>query len=138
MRILVDTNILIDAFMDRDNSEVANSLLEQAATGRFLLFVAPHSLSNMYYIYRNDLPDMVRRKIIGDICRVATVVPVDNTVVKRAVAHKCIIDFEDALQYACAEEIDANYIVTRDHKGYPDTDILAITPQALLSLPELL
>ena len=62
------------------------------------------------------------------------VVPVYNDIVKSAVENKSVPDFEDALQYACAEAVEADFIVTRDLRGYKNTVIPAITPSTLLQL----
>jgi len=97
-------------------------------------FVAPHSLSNLYYFLRNEYSDSERREYLDSICRVMTVVPTDNKLISEAIFMTFIPDFEDALQYACAEAVDADYIVTRDLRGYPGTVIPAITPSALLQL----
>jgi predicted nucleic-acid-binding protein len=45
-------------------------------------------------------------------------------------------DFEDCLATRCAENIKADYIVTRDLKGFEKSLVPAITPDALLALFE--
>ena len=47
------------------------------------------------------------------------------------------IDFEDAVQYAAGEHIQADYIVTRDTGGYTDDDIPAIQPADFLAIIKL-
>lgn len=41
-------------------------------------------------------------------------------------------DFEDAIQNATAEQIRANYIITRNVRDFTKSKILAFTPSELL------
>jgi hypothetical protein len=43
-------------------------------------------------------------------------------------------DFEDAVQAVCALGISADYLVTRDPKGFPALSIPDATPSELLAI----
>ena len=45
-------------------------------------------------------------------------------------------DFEDAVQYSAGENIQADYIITRDAKGYIDSAITTATPVDFLAIIE--
>ena len=59
---------------------------------------------------------------------------VTDVIIDKALDNNDITDFEDAIQYACAESIDADYIVTRNTKDYGSGSIKAVTPEELLEL----
>ena len=130
MRVMLDTNILIDAFIDRGHYSIYAAGVFTLIANRFAdAFIAPHSLSNFYYVLRNDIPDSRRRDIIKCICELATVVPVDNRIIDDALSETRITDIEDSLQYACAKAVDAECIVTRDTSCFKDMEIKALTAQ---------
>jgi len=42
-------------------------------------------------------------------------------------------DFENSLQYCCAVKMDCNIIITRNVKGFKESDIPVLTPDEYLS-----
>lgn len=138
MRVLFDTNIYIDAFIERGkNSVYARTLFVLVANKFIEAYVAPHTLSNIYYILRKAIPENKRRELISDICKFSEVVPVDNEIVLMALNESRISDFEDALQYACAKAINADCICTNDVNGFKGMDIMSVTAVELFDFPEL-
>ena len=45
-------------------------------------------------------------------------------------------DFEDAVQYTTGERVQADYIITRDVKGYANSGIPAVQPADFLRIME--
>ena len=43
-------------------------------------------------------------------------------------------DFEDAVQAACAETVEADFVVTRDKKGFRNSAVKPVTPAEALAL----
>ena len=43
-------------------------------------------------------------------------------------------DFEDAVQAACAEKAEVDYLVTRDKTGFKKSAVRPVTPSELLAL----
>lgn len=135
MKVLIDTNIMIDALTNRDgrsgfSATVINLCAKQVIDG----YVALHSISNMYYILRKQYSDAERRTILKRYNEILKVAEVGNDVVDTAINNTAISDYEDALQYACAETVGADYIVTRNIKDYGKAEIRAISPEELLKL----
>lgn len=135
MKVLIDTNIMIDALTNRDgrtgfSATVIDLCAKQVIDG----YVALHSISNMYYILRKQYSDAERRTILKRYNEILKVAEVGNDVVDTAINNTAISDYEDALQYACAETVGADYIVTRNIKDYGKAEIRAISPEELLKL----
>ena len=57
---------------------------------------------------------------------------ITDEIIDKALNNSDITDFEDAIQYACAESVGADYIVTRNIRDFGRTRIRAITPEELL------
>ena len=135
MVLLIDTNILIDSITIRDEeSHFSADVITLCAEGKANGFVASHSLSDMYYILRKQYSDKERRKIIDLFRRLLTIVNTGSNIIDTALKNNDITDFEDAIQYACAESAGADYIVTRNTKDFGKGPIKAVTPEELLEL----
>lgn len=133
MKVLIDTNVMIDAITKRDDaSSFSADVIALCSSNRITGFVASHSFSNMYYILRKEYSDKNRRVIIGEYCKILNVVSMNEDVINAALNNNNITDFEDAIQYACAESVGADYIVTRNVKDYGRSSIKAITPEKFL------
>lgn len=135
MKVLIDTNIMIDALTNRDGrSGFSATVIDLCAKQVIDGYVALHSISNMYYILRKQYSDAERRTILKRYNEILKVAEVGNDVVDTAINNTAISDYEDALQYACAETVGADYIVTRNIKDYGKTEIRVISPEELLKL----
>ena len=135
MKVLIDTNIMIDALTNRDGrSGFSATVIDLSAKQVIDGYVALHSISNMYYILRKQYSDAERRTILKRYNEILKVAEVGNDVVDTAINNTAISDYEDALQYACAETVGADYIVTRNIKDYGKAEIRAISPEELLKL----
>lgn len=135
MKVLIDTNIMIDALTNRDGrSGFSATVIDLCAKQVIDGYVALHSFSNMYYILRKQYSDAERRTILKRYNEILKVAEVGNDVVDTAINNTAISDYEDALQYACAETVGADYIVTRNIKDYGKAEIRAISPEELLKL----
>lgn len=135
MKVLIDTNIMIDALTNRDGrSGFSAMVIDLCAKQVIDGYVALHSISNMYYILRKQYSDAERRTILKRYNEILKVAEVGNDVVDTAINNTAISDYEDALQYTCAETVGADYIVTRNIKDYGKAEIRAISPEELLKL----
>ena len=135
MKVLIDTNIMIDALTNRDGrSGFSATVIDLCAKQVIDGYVALHSISNIYYILRKQYSDAERRTILKRYNEILKVAEVGNDVVDTAINNTAISDYEDALQYACAETVGAEYIVTRNIKDYGKAEIRAISPEELLKL----
>ena len=132
MRVLIDTNIILDFVLKREPFfGDAKLLVRLCMQGKILGFVAVHSISNMFYILRNDFPVEERRNILLDFCKIFAVVGIDSEMVESALLNGQFVDFEDCLQVECAKSCEADYIVTRNVKDFAASSVLAVEPAVI-------
>ena len=137
MRILVDTNVLIDVVTMRepflaDSVKIFELCQEKVVIGA----IAAHSISNMSYILRKDFSRDKLREIFLNLFEVFRVEAVDFSKLLATVADENFSDFEDCLQVQCAKSFRADYIVTRNVKDFSASEIPAITPEDFFELEE--
>ena len=134
MRVLIDTNIILDALTGRQPYfENADKIIKMCADKNVEGYWAAHSISNIFYILRKDLSVDDRRSVLMNLCDILTVEGVDSAKVVSALKNERFSDLEDCLQDECATAVKADYIVTRNIKDFQNSTVAAILPEELLS-----
>jgi predicted nucleic acid-binding protein len=109
--VLFDTNILLDALLDRDHGDVAVYLLDQARTGLIDGVVTPTVLTNTFYVGRSTVGAADARSFIRSALSFLDVASISHAGAMRAVRR--YTDFEDGV-IAEAAEFGADVICTRN------------------------
>ncbi|MBR6200200.1 MAG: PIN domain-containing protein [Spirochaetales bacterium] len=135
MRILIDTNVLLDFLTKRpDFFKDACDVIAFCVNDKIEGFIAAHSVVNAFYLMRKDYLHSERRKIILNVLKCLSIVDIDEEKIISSLENEEFTDFEDCLQDECAEEIRADYIVTRDMNDFTKSKIPAITPSDFVKL----
>lgn len=72
------------------------------------------------------------RAMLTRVCNILTVVGIDGSKIKAAVARLDFSDIEDCLQSVCAEDCGAEFIVTRNVKDFESSRVNAVAPDDFL------
>jgi predicted nucleic acid-binding protein len=133
MKILIDTNIILDFLLQRDPFfQDAERLFQAISQDRIVGYVTATTLTDIFYIARRQTQSLEKaRQAVLETLIVMAVCPVDRDVLESALSSNCA-DFEDAVQIfsAVAQGLDA--IVTRDPQGFVDSPLLTLTVRDLL------
>lgn len=134
MRILIDTNVLIDAAAMRmpfyTFSEKVIDICHKDVEG----VIAAHSIVNMAYLLRKNLTLSEFKELILSLSEFIKIESIDIEKILRAIEDKDFKDFEECLQLQCAIDFNADYIITRNVADFKSSKIPAITPQDFLNL----
>lgn len=137
IRVLVDTNILLDYLLKREPYEVSAAKIIKACQEKKIIgCIAAHSITNIFYILRKDFSSRERRKILLNLCRLFYVESIDSYKLISALQKEYFKDFEDCLQLECGIAFRADYIVTRNIADFNNNDVTAISPDEFCSLLE--
>ena len=137
MRILIDTNILIDVVARRepffaDAVKVFELCQQELVEG----VIAAHSVVNMVYILRKKFTPEQLRAILLRLCKLFQVEAIDLSKLVAALSDQDFSDFEDCLQTQCALNVRADYIVTRNTPDFKASTIPAVTPEDFFEILE--
>lgn len=125
MRILLDTDILLDvAFARQPHLADSAAVMEWAESGGSAA-VAWHSLTNCSYMLKGGRP------FLEKLLKLVEVAAVGTPDAKRALALP-MPDVEDAFQSAAAVAWRADFIITRNLPDYRRSPVPAITPTDFL------
>jgi predicted nucleic acid-binding protein len=128
MRVLVDTNVVLDFLQEREPfAENASRLFGRIDNGEIEGFIAATTITNIYYIICRSAGTAVAHDTITQVLLDLNICAVDRDILEQAVALS-FKDFEDAVQYACALAHDLDAIVTRDVSGLVDAEIPVVLP----------
>ena len=133
MRLLIDTNILLDVLQDRHPHYGASSLLWKfCETGQAEGYISALTFANLIYVMRKELNPEQVEDILNMLSLIFNFVDFSMSEVMRATKMKWN-DFEDAVQNATAERIQADYIITRNVRDFLNSKIPAVSPAEYLS-----
>lgn len=136
MRVLIDTNVVLDLLLEREPFvENAAPLFERIDAGEIDGFITATTITNIYYILRKVAGKVVAQDAISQILSDLNICPVDFHVLQHALTLN-FEDFEDAVQYSCALVHHLDVIVTRDLSGFVNAQIPVVLPQNLDSITD--
>lgn len=135
MKIMVDTNIIIDVLLERepfiDDSYKLLSLCEEHKVDGF---ISASSITDIYYLVRKySHSNELAYNAVGKILEIVKICSVTNSEVITAFQKKAK-DFEDCLVAVCANSINCDYIVTRNIKDFSEFEVPAISPSEFLKI----
>lgn len=129
MRIFLDTNILLDVFLNRPGKPESLQVLQACVETGNEGWIAWHTLSNGFYIVRRETKQLSEAKrFISELlqwCEVATV----GTAAALEAEKMNLSDIEDAMQIAAASACQADVIVTRNTPDFVTSPIPVMTPE---------
>jgi predicted nucleic acid-binding protein len=133
VRVLFDTNIVLDFLLQRDSFFQDAELLFQAIdVGEVVGYVTATTLTDIFYISRRHTRSIEQaRKAVSETLTAMMVCPVDRVVLESAL-NSGSADFEDAVQIFSAVAQGLEAIVTRDVQGFLSSPIPVLSIQELL------
>lgn len=131
MKILIDTNIILDVLCNRQEFLADSAKIFKLCEVRKISgYISALSVPNIVYIMRKELDAEKTKEILDKLNLIFTVVDLKADDLKKA-ASLNFNDFEDALQSVCATRIKADYIVTRNIKDFSKSKVMPIKPSEL-------
>jgi predicted nucleic acid-binding protein len=132
MKVLLDTNIIIDHALERqpfrDASEQVLLVIEQRQIEGY---ISASTFSDLYYIIRRARGrdwTLTYLKQLVTFCQIATV---NQAVITMALTTN-FKDFEDAIQYSTAVFNQLDAIITRNPQDFPVVTPRILTPEQLI------
>lgn len=133
MKVLLDTDVILDVLMDREPfSAPAAELLSLGESGQIEIFVTVISVSNIYYLLRKRFNHKMIMIQLKKLLSFVEICQIEKSSVIIAIDSK-FKDFEDALQHFSAlDKPKMDWIITRNTKDYKFSEIKVSTPQKFL------
>lgn len=137
MKILFDTNVVLDLLMDRKPfSEPAARLFSRVDEGDLSGFISATTVTTIHYLAHRTVGDRQARSEIRNMLDLFDVAPVNQTVLEGALESN-FTDFEDAVLHQAALNVNADGIVTRNAGDFKRAAIPVFAPEELEHLMQI-
>ena len=133
MKVLLDTNIIIDNLARRDEYAESLQILNLCEDGIIEGLVSTVTVMDVMYIMRKHMHLAEAKNAVQLLLQIVGIVPALKGDVNAALAGD-FPDFEDAVQASCVVRIKADYIITRNTDDYKKSIVPAILPENFLLL----
>jgi predicted nucleic acid-binding protein len=133
MRVLLDTNVVLDVLLARPPFVSAASevfgLIENA---QFHGLLCATTITTIDYLLTQSMPRPSARLALHRLLELFESAPVNRAVLEEALKSK-IADFEDAVLDQAGRLSDAEIIITRNQKDFRHSSLRILGPDAFLS-----
>ncbi len=135
MKLMIDTNIILDVLLQRESFfENSKAILSLCENRKIQGFVSASTITDIFYLTRKSLGSVDETyKVINSILNIVKVLTVTNDDVIKAFHFKAK-DFEDCLLATCAKSNKCDGIVTRNKNDFMNFDIALYSPEEILKL----
>jgi predicted nucleic acid-binding protein len=132
MRVLLDTNVILDFLLDREPfSESAEAVWQTIQQGRAEGYVSPITPVNVFYIARKMKGAEYARQLVAGLLAVCPACPLDDSSMQAALKLP-LTDYEDAVQLASALAYQLDAIITRDTNDFAGASLPVYSPADFL------
>lgn len=132
MRVLLDTNVILDLFLDRAPfADVAATLWLAHEREQLTAYVAAITPINLFYIARKLRDEETARKAVIELLAALYVCAINQGMLSAALKLP-FRDYEDAVQHAAATVEGLDAIITRNTKDFSAATLPVFTPSEFI------
>ena len=133
MRVVFDTNVVLDVLLDREpHVGVAAKLFALVDNGRMEGSICATTATTIYYIAVKSFGRRRAHTQVRELLTLFDVAPVDRDALDRALDVD-FTDYEDAVLHEAARAVGAAAIVTRDGDDFANATVPVFDPLELLA-----
>lgn len=133
MRILFDTNVVLDLLLDREpHATAAARLVSRVERGDVAGTLCATAVTTIHYLVFRELGRAEARRALKTLLRFFGVASVTRAVLESALEGS-FDDYEDAVVHEAARAVDADAIVTRNVRDFRSSQIPVYTPDELVA-----
>ena len=133
MRVIVDTNVVLDVLLER--KPFANAAVEVfclAEESRIEAFLCATTITTLDYLLNQSLSTHKARNALRRLISLFEIALVNRPVIERALASK-ISDFENAVLDEAGQMAGVDSIVTRNTKDFAGSALKVFDPNEFLA-----
>lgn len=134
MKLLLDTCVLADFYLQREDfSQSVNSIAAAGIHGDVALWASAKSYTDIFYVGKKYFTYDVLQKAFLASLKFIHVCAIDQNDIEDA-SKLMWKDFEDCLINEAARKVDADFIITRDIRGFSQSQIKVATPNEIVDM----
>ena len=134
MRVLFDTNVLLDLLLDREPySDDASYLFSKVECGDLVGYICAITVTTIHYLATKVIGSKQAMDELHKLLNLFEIAGVNRSVLEEAFKAG-FADFEDAVLYEAARHVDAEAIVTRNVQDFKNARIKIYSPDELAKI----
>lgn len=134
MKILLDTNIVLDVLMDRmPFADDAAELFSRVEDGTVMGYLCGTTITTVYYLAAKAVGAPRAQEELKKLLTLFEVAPVNRHVLEAALSAD-FSDFEDAVIHEAARHVGAEAIVTRNQKDFRKSGIPVYSSEEMVKI----
>jgi predicted nucleic acid-binding protein len=134
LRVLFDTNVILDLLLDRKpHSQAAGELLSAVEASQISGYVCATTVTTIHYLATKVVGARKARAEIRKLLSLLEVAPVNRAVLDGAVRSK-VTDYEDAVICEAARQVSADAVVTRNVRDFKSSGIRVYSPVEMVKV----
>ena len=132
MKILLDTNIVLDLLLEREPfCNEAKDIFTLIESNKISGFLCVTSITTIYYLISKSVDKSKADEIIDKLLQLFNIADVNKNILIKSLKNNGK-DFEDSVIYTSAEYFNIDVIITRDKKGFKQSNIKVMEPNDFL------
>lgn len=133
MRVLFDTNVVLDVLLEREpHAHAAAQLLSLVDAGHLDGYLCATTVTTVHYLAAKALGAKRAAPLVATLLDVFAIAPVDREVVAGAL-DLGFADFEDAVIHEAAMLAEVSAIVTRNRNDFRGSKVSVFDPTEMLA-----
>ena len=135
MRLLIDTNVILDYLLSRGGfSKQAKEIFDLVKYGEHFEVLSSSAVTDIFYHLNKELRDSFQAQDqIRELIEIVAVLTVSERDIRTALDMRWK-DFEDAVQYAVALSNRVDAVISRNVKDFEGQEIAVMTPGEFLDM----
>lgn len=131
MRVLIDTNVVLDVMLAREPFVAASAeVLSRVEAGELTGCVCATTVTTLHYLATQAVGAERALSEVRKVLSLFEVAPVSRSVLESAL-ELGFKDYEDAVLHEAARQVDAQGIVTRNTRDFKAATLAVYTPEEL-------
>lgn len=132
MKILLDTNVILDVFLEREPFFGASSqVLGYAEQDKIEGWICSTTVTTIHYLLAKALTRQKAEEHLNDLLKIFHISSVNRVVLEDALTSN-FKDYEDAVLYHSAVHANLEAILTRNQKDFQESSLPVYSPAEFL------
>lgn len=132
MKVLLDTNVVLDVLLERyPHYSASSEVFILSDKSNIQLLVTSTIVTDLYYIISKALSKNKAKEFLTNLLEIVDICGVEKSTILLAM-NSDFKDLEDAVQYFSAKAKGVDIILTRNKKDFKLSEIKVLTPAEFL------
>jgi predicted nucleic acid-binding protein len=134
LKVLFDTNVILDVLLQRQPYDIAaTKLMAAAETSQITGYLGATTVTTLFYLYAKTSSRGDARRAVDKLLQIFSITPINHNVLQAALKRD-FKDYEDAVLHEAGLRVGVDCIVTRNAKDFSKANVTIYEPHDLVTI----